>query len=248
MSNARILRESTVADPVPPAGRTAPRSPRTEPLPHGPHSLVEPEPQVEPVPPFEPDPDLVKLFHAVDAMRAENAPYLLQFVASTPGEGTTTLAGGFAAVASLQYRAPVLLLDCGVGTGPSLVDALATNGTIEAAIERVPGFPHLHRALLRSAANRRPGLDGVDLCSVTVLLRERFSVVVLDCPAATVASESLALSRLCDGTVLVVRADHARRQTVRWTRESIDRFGGTVLGAVVNARRMYLPRWLYHRT
>jgi Mrp family chromosome partitioning ATPase len=195
--------------------------------------------------PFQPDPDIVKLFYAVDGARQGDAPYVLQFVAATPGEGTSTIAAGFAATASLEYRLPVLLLDCGPGPGPTLSRALAECGSFEPAIEAVPGVSRLFRARLANSPNPLLHIDGPDLREMLALLKQRYSAVVLDCVAATASSDSLAVSRYCDGTVLVVQAEQARRQTVLWARDALARFGAVVLGTVLNRRETHVPQWLY---
>lgn len=196
---------------------------------------------------FEPDPDIVKLFYAVDGARQNDAPYVLQFVAATPGEGTSTIAAAFAATASLEYRLPVLLLDCGPGPGPSIASALAETGSVEPAIEAVAGADRLFRARLANAPNPLLQIDGPDLRDILSLLKERYAAIVLDCAAASAANDSLRVSHHCDGSVLVVRAEHARRRTVAWARDTIERFGGVVLGTVLNRREMHLPDWLYQR-
>jgi Mrp family chromosome partitioning ATPase len=198
--------------------------------------------------PFELDAEFVKLFHAVDAARSGQQPYVLQFVAATSGEGTSTVASGFAVAAALEYHSPVLILDCSPGSGPSVITALAESGSIEAAVEAVPGVRRLHRARLGCLPQRPLNLDGADMRVLLSILKESFSVIVLDCPAVGVPGDALALTRHCDGTVLVVRAERVRRQSVQWARQEIERFGGALIGAVVNARRKYVPEWLYRRS
>lgn len=200
-------------------------------------------------PPFQVDQDLITLFYAVDAMKSDDEPYVLQFVASTPQEGTSTIAWGFAIAASLERNQSVLIVDCNADETPSgrvtLIDAANAGGLIDDAIESVPQMKRLFRAKLSSGANPMLEIDGADLRDLLGVLKDAFSVVVLDCPAAKDASDSLAISRYCDGTILVVRAEHARPEVVSWTKEKIERFGGHLIGAVLNDRKKYIPDWLY---
>jgi protein-tyrosine kinase len=191
------------------------------------------------------DPDVVSLFYSIDRMRSSDAPYVLQFVSSAAGAGTSTVAREFCRAASMEYRKPVLLLHCDAGEGPSVTQALASGGDVLDAMTVLPDMPWMYTARLASGTNPLLSLDSQDLRDVLGLLKQRFTAVVLDCAAAAAESDSLALSRFCDGSVIVVRAEHGRREAVRWTRDAVEQFGGTVVGAVLNRRRKYLPAWLY---
>lgn len=213
--------------------------------------LKEPASLTRERPSFQLDPDFVTLFYSVDAMKADDEPYILQFVAATPGEGTTTVAWGFAIAASLERNQPVLVVDCSgakaAGDQISLIDSVNGDGRLDAAIEPVANMKRLYKARLSSTLNPMLEIDGADLRDLLATLKDSFAVVVLDCSAATDASDSLAISRHCDGTILVVRADHARREVIDWTKQSIERFGGQMIGAIFNDRQKYIPDWLYRR-
>jgi len=197
--------------------------------------------------PIELSPDIVKLFHAVEATKLDASPYVLQFVAATRGAGTSTIVSGFAVAASLEYDSPVLILDCSRsgGDGTSIAESIARSGRTDSAITPVPGIQRLFSARLSGSSKSRIGVDAEDLREILAQLKRRFSVVVLDYAAAAASSDSLALGRYCEGTVLVVRAEHTRRRTVAWALDSIDRFGGTVIGAVLNDHTRHIPPWLY---
>jgi len=55
------------------------------------------------------------------------------------------------------------------------------------------------------------------------------------------------LARSCDGVVIVVEAETTRGPVVQATIETVERFGGRVLGLAFNKRRFYIPRWIYRR-
>jgi protein-tyrosine kinase len=191
------------------------------------------------------DANVVALFYAIDGLRGSDAAYALQFVSAAAGAGTSTVAREFCMAAGMEYRKPVLLLDCAAGDGPSITSVLAAGGQAWDAASAVPDMPFMYSARLASGQNPLLALDSQDMHDLLALLKQRFAAVVLDCAAAAVESDSLALSRYCDGTVIVVRAEHGRREAVRWARDGVQRFGGKVLGTVLNRRRKYLPAWLY---
>jgi len=196
------------------------------------------------------DPEIIKLFYAVDALKEEDKSFVLQFLASTPGEGTTTISWSFALAASYEYALPTLIIDCcgddrNASARPSLIDAFLGSGRLDSAIERVPDTARLHYARLSTNANSMLEIDVAELRELFEFLKLDFAGIVLDCPAASNAADSLALTRYADGTIVVVRSGHARRGIIEWTHDSIGQFGGVCLGTVFNCREKRIPDWLY---
>lgn len=205
-------------------------------------------------PPFVEMPlEFIKLFHAISAMNTQDQPYVLQFVGSIHGEGASTVARNFAMVAASHCTKPTLLVNCAPPIeppdreplpGPSLIDAFCESGTIAAAIQPTPDFPNVGLARLSAAENARLNIDAADLRRLFELLKQTFPIIVLDCPPTTESPESLALVRYCDGTVLVVRAETTPRSVIAETKDSVEHFGGRIVGVVLNRCKSYLPRWL----
>jgi Mrp family chromosome partitioning ATPase len=148
----------------------------------------------------------------------------------------------------------VLYLDCGHvdrgaapgGLPPSLVEAFLTEMPPAAGILPARSAPGLCWAWLGAVDDDGPRCSTAAMGHLSDELRVRFAVVVLDCPAAATAPETLSLSRHCDGTLLVVQAERTRSQAVALARDGIERFGGQVIGTVFNRSRR-LPRWLTAR-
>jgi hypothetical protein len=196
------------------------------------------------------DPEIIKLFYAVDSLKSDDSSFVLQFLASTPGEGTTTISWGFALAASYEYAAPTLIINCcgdrkEFDTRPSLIDAFVQSGRLDAAIEQVPDTTRLYYARLSENASPMLEIDVAELRELFEFLKLDFSSIILDCPAASDVAGSLALSRYADGTVVVVKSGQARRGIVEWTYDSIGEFGGVCLGTVFNCREKRIPDWLY---
>jgi Mrp family chromosome partitioning ATPase len=126
----------------------------------------------------------------------------------------------------------------------SLIEAFDETSTIDAAIQPVPGFSAVSLAQLTVANETLRNVDYGDLRRLFDLARQKFSIIILDCPPATEAPDLLALARYSDGTVFVVRADATSRRVIAETKQAIERFGGQILGVVFNQRRSYIPRWM----
>ena len=75
------------------------------------------------------------------------------------------------------------------------------------------------------------------------MLRANYPVIVLDTPP-TEAPESAAVSRYCDGSVLVVAAGRTRHWEIEAAKSLLERLGGQTVGVVLNRERSVLPRWL----
>lgn len=197
--------------------------------------------------------EFVRLFHAIEALRTPEPSagieqgMVVQFIAAEPGAGTSTIAAGYARVAASERGRPVLLVDCAGGENrgqrPSLAESFGNQRLASQAMQAVEGVPNL--VLARFSAELHPLLDigGAQIGPLLAALKREFSLVVLDCPAATVA-DAAALARHADGTVLVAAAGRSRADSVRAARTEIERLGGQIVGCVFNHARRPLPRWL----
>ena len=75
--------------------------------------------------------------------------------------------------------------------------------------------------------------------------RQKYALVVVDCPPVLGPSDTAALCRVADGALLVVSADDARVQVVTRARDTLDAAGANIVGVVLNRRQNFIPRQLY---
>ena len=73
----------------------------------------------------------------------------------------------------------------------------------------------------------------------------RFDRVLIAAPPIDTSAETLALSRLVDGVVLIVEAHTTRREAVRNAKTSLDALNVPILGIVLNNRTFPIPEPLY---
>ncbi len=78
-------------------------------------------------------------------------------------------------------------------------------------------------------------------------LRERFDLIIVDSPPATMFPDGPGIVSMVDGVVLVVEAEKTRWPVALSVKEKIERSGGKILGVVFNKRKYYIPSWLYRR-
>lgn len=96
-------------------------------------------------------------------------------------------------------------------------------------------------------------LDGSDRFSAVFLrgrlaeLRLEFDYTVLQGPAAGLHTEAAMLGTLCDGIVLVVRANATRRVAAKRANEMLHAANARLLGTVLSERTFPIPDAIYKR-
>lgn len=199
-------------------------------------------------------PSFVQLYFAIEARRTSAMPLVVQFISPTPGAGASTVASGYARVASDDCAQPVLYIDCNPppvpargrkqeAVAPTLFDALRRGLPLNDAMSPVRDAKNLLWARLGPGERPLLTLGGDRLQSMLDMLRANHPVIVLDTPPAT-APEAAAVSRYCDGSVLVVAAGQTRQWEIEEAKARVERLGGQTVGVVLNRERSILPRWL----
>lgn len=198
--------------------------------------------------------ELTPLLSAVRPLLDGTKGAVLHFVAAAAGEGTSTIAREFALLAATSGRRRTLLIDAarhdpqtarffGCDTARGLIDGIWI-GYDEADLRRpVPGTS-LSVACLVGERGNAPA-DAVTLSALYAQLREQFELVVVDCPAMESGEYSTLLPEETDGIFLVIRAESTRPAVISHAKALVEQAGGRFLGAVLNARRNYIPGFLY---
>lgn len=199
-------------------------------------------------------PSFVQLYYAIEARRTSAMPLVVQFISPTPRTGSSTVASGYARVAADDCGQPVLYIDCnpsnakprrgpGELSPPTLFDALRRGLPLNEAITGARDAKNLLWARLGPGERPLLALGGDRLQSMLDMLRTTHPVIVLDTPP-TEAPESAAVSRYCDGSVLVVAAGRTKQWEIENAKSLLERLGGQTVGVVLNRERSVMPRWL----
>ncbi|HXO03874.1 MAG TPA: hypothetical protein VN900_17550 [Stellaceae bacterium] len=198
--------------------------------------------------------ELTPLLSAVRPLFDGTKGALLHFVAAASGEGTSTIAREFALLAATNGRRRTLLIDGARGdpqtaryfncdTSRGLIDGIWI-GYDEADLQRqVPGTA-LSVACLVGSRGNAPA-DAVTLSELYAQVRGQFELIVVDCPAMEAGEYSMLLPEEADGIFLVIRAEGTRPAVIAHSKALVEQAGGHFLGAVLNARRNYIPGFLY---
>jgi exopolysaccharide biosynthesis WecB/TagA/CpsF family protein len=171
---------------------------------------------------------------------------VIEFVASAPGEGTSTLASAYASANAAQLQRKVLLLVTSrrSAVGPGVLQNLALGESVDKLL--TPRDDGVFVARVGSVGAGEPGWKLLRRPELWANLRSHFDLVVLDMPPLEVSRAGLKVAVACDGVVVVVQAEKTRAPVVRDLIERLRAVRGNVLGTVLNKRRFHLPARLYN--
>jgi len=196
---------------------------------------------------LQPDSFVAEQFRAlrgrIDAIAEQHPIRTIAVTSANPGEGKTTAAINLAIVTSLSVGRRVLLIDCdlrrpkihlslGVQPKAGLAEVLNGETSVEAAIERADGINLEILAVRTRPTNPSELLSSARMRELIEEVSQRYDRVILDTPAALGLPDAKAVADLCDGSVMVVRANTTSEEDVLTVLEILDR--RRVLGVVLN--------------
>jgi capsular exopolysaccharide synthesis family protein len=196
---------------------------------------------------LQPDSYVAEQFRAlrgrIDALAAERPIRTIAVTSAMPGEGKTTAAINLAVVTSLSVGRRVLLIDCdlrrpkvhrslGVQPEAGLAEVLTDEVSLDDAVVKAEGANLEILAVRGRPANPSELLGSARMRELIVEAAGRYDRVILDTPAALGLPDAKVVADLCDGCVMVVRADVTPQEDVQTVLEILDR--SRVLGLVLN--------------
>jgi Mrp family chromosome partitioning ATPase len=135
----------------------------------------------------------------------------------------------------------------GIRRTPGISDHVLADAALADCL-RDPGVPNLtllpagRPAVAPPRILADPRIDGM-----LSEFRDRFDLIVIDSAPLVPFAEGVQLSRKVDGVVLVIRSAATKQVQARRVLALLDDAGARVLGAVLNGRRFYIPRFIYDR-
>jgi len=176
---------------------------------------------------------------------AEIPLQVILVTSATPSEGKTTTSANLA-IAMAQMGERVLLIDTDmrrhnihkVFSMDNLVgisDVVVDNGNMAAAIRSVGHIPNLDIITGGTLAPNPSELLGSNSMKELVAgLRNRYDRIILDSPPLMLFSDSLVLSRIADGVILVVKGGSTNRDAIRKASQSVKAINPRITGVVLN--------------
>lgn len=200
--------------------------------------------------------ELTKLYRSIETALSDKPHRIVQFLSAYREEGAGEIAFETAVIAARLIGLRVLFID----TAATLADQkkwrlprsfstletlLLAGGSPYDAIAQTAGAP----LYLAKLCNR--GDDGMSPISLSHIgkalenLRLYFDLIIVDSQAILTDAFGMALSKLADGSVMVVEAERTRAPVASECKRMIEAAGGRLLGATMNRRRLYIPDTLY---
>jgi capsular exopolysaccharide synthesis family protein len=201
--------------------------------------------------------ELGTLRGTIDQLLPGRSVRTLLFAGAIPGEGSSTVAAAFARLLAEDERLQVCLVDGDLRSVrrrlPSVDDHHGFAGVLD-------GHLSIEQALVGTSLPNLAVVPGgatadspLRLCTTNNLhapldwLRHHYHYVVIDGPPVLDSPEMVSLATQVDGIVLVVRAARTKREVVQRAIETIDKFQGRVLGAILNRQQYVIPDFIYRR-
>jgi capsular exopolysaccharide synthesis family protein len=183
----------------------------------------------------------------------------IMIAAANKGEGTSTLAANLALSIGLAEKARVLLIDAnlrqptqhvwfGREQQNGLIDLVTGKMGLAEVVKETP-FANIK---LITAGFFPPGENKLDVLSgipqeIKERLEKDFDWVIYDTAPVSSYPDTLLVSPLADGIVLVIMAEKTRRAAVQKVKESFESINAKILGGVLNGRRYVVPKFIYKR-
>ncbi|KWT82983.1 CpsD/CapB family tyrosine-protein kinase [Candidatus Magnetominusculus xianensis] len=76
-------------------------------------------------------------------------------------------------------------------------------------------------------------------------LRSKCDYVIFDSASIMGSADIAVLSTFFDGVIMVVECEKTKWQVVDLAKSKLEAAGAKIIGAVLNKRKFYIPRWLY---
>ena len=174
---------------------------------------------------------------------------------SEPGEGKSTTAGNLA-LCMAQGDKKVILIDCDLRK-PSLHKKFKISnlvGLSDVIIGKADLATSAHRynkdlVLLTSGKippNPSEMLSSKIMEKLLESLKDTFDYIILDTPPVQAVTDSQILSTKSDGTILVVRAERTKKESVQIAINLLKKVNANIIGTVLNGIDVSRNKYYYY--
>jgi Mrp family chromosome partitioning ATPase len=197
-----------------------------------------------------------EIFRGIYTRSGVDGTEVLGISSAIAGEGKTTIGLGLGVTIAQDYperriafvetdfERPSLANDFDLEPSPGLMDCLLEDLPIQTAC-RASFLPNLHLVPVGGPiTNAGRWLRSARMTAAVGLLRQSYNLVILDLPALLVNSDSLLLTDLVDGMLLVVRAGATPTFLVNKAIAQLDDSRALLHGVVLNEFHSAMPSWL----
>ena len=174
---------------------------------------------------------------------------------SEPGEGKSTTSGNLA-LAFAQDEKKVILIDCDlrkpsihkkfrISNNRGLSDVIIDRDKLNKCIQKRTEYLDILTAG-KIPPNPSEMLGSKAMSSLLDELSNIYDVIILDSPPVLAVTDAQILSTKSDGTVLVVRAEKTKKDTVLAAKGVLDKVNANILGTVLNGGDKNKDNYYYY--
>jgi protein-tyrosine kinase len=207
---------------------------------------------------LQPDSFVAEQFRAlrgrIDAIASQRSIRSVAVTSAMPGDGKTTAAVNLAIVTALGVGRRVLLMDCdmrkpkahlalGLQPQAGLAEVLAGEVSLGDAIVKAEGANLEVLAVRGRPENPSELLGSEAMRELVEHVSRSYDRVIIDTPAALGLPDAKIVADLCDGVVMVVRADSTSQEDTQTVLEILDH--SRILGLILNGASVNQGRYGY---
>lgn len=174
---------------------------------------------------------------------------------SEPGEGKSTTSGNLA-LAFAQDEKKVILIDCDlrkpslhkkfrISNNRGLSDVIIDRDKLNKCIQKRTEYLDILTAG-KIPPNPSEMLGSQAMSSLLDELSNVYDVIILDSPPVLAVTDAQILSTKVDGTVLVVRAEKTKKDTLLAAKGVLDKVNANILGTVLNGGDKNKDNYYYY--
>ena len=179
---------------------------------------------------------------------------VIVITSSDPEEGKSTTAGNLA-ISLAQSEKKVILVDCdlrkpslhktfNISNVYGLSDVLIGEETFEKSIEKVGELTILTSG--KVPPNPSEMLASNAMTKLLERLKEEYDYVILDTPPTIAVTDAQVLSTKADGTIVVVRAEKTKKDSVKNTISLLKKVNANIIGTVINGVDVSRENYYYY--
>ncbi len=184
-------------------------------------------------------------------------PQFIQVTSAGPQEGKTITAANMATVMA-QSGSRVLIMDCDMRK-PRIHEIFGipnARGLSDLLLDGEDGFSSIRKTKLPNLdlltcgtipANPSELLSSKRMQRLLTLLGEKYDRIIMDSPPVLAVTDSIVLSRLVEGIILVVGAGTSNRNGVARAVELLKEVNARIVGAMLNNLNVDKERYYYSR-
>jgi Mrp family chromosome partitioning ATPase len=194
--------------------------------------------------------ELSGLAQRLEQLQRTKSAQVLMFTSVDSGAGVTTISRGLVQLLtygeSNEDEGKLLFIDCTARTQDGLPRFLAEGAALEECLDPTK-HPHcdiLSGSILDGGWMRR--VKASNMLDRISELRARYRWIILDMPEA-MHSENLMWAAVCDGLIIVLESGKTRQMAAKAVIEYYASFSVSVMGTVINKRKMEIPEYIYNK-